>query len=1716
MGSLGQPPANGQYTGGWAYPDAWANFYEGNQGFQAPQNQNSPSGALAATEYANNTNNPNDPNLLGWEQAYGNPNTILSQDQNWAQSLGSAPTNTPSGQLTGGWTNPEAWSAYYGGTNGFTAPNNAGSPASALAAASQIAATSNPQNNPALLGWVDDYGQPGSILANTPNWAASLGTPNVSAQGQDVGQTNTQGWESPLAWAAYYGGFQGFSGPQDNTLQAQENWAGVTNLNDPSLLGWELDYGNPQTVTSIIEGAANAGQNLQLDEQTAGSQLAAQQAAQQQAAAAQAAAEAQAQALYQQQLAAYNAQLAAHNQQIAQQQADLSQINTYNAVLSGLSAQLAGTTNPTQRASIQAEILSYQAIIASLQQQAGVPISPLGAPPSDNPYVGAFSSAGAGQNANTVILTYGPTAPLEYATTGGEVGGEEAHALGSYGETLSAQSPFTAYAPGTPLAQLSAFNQTDQLEGYIRAIETSGTGWHGGLNGLPAPNSPSQVFSGSPVVGAGYGAAPTGAGFGTNGPFNATEYPTEVNPVPYGSALGGFGGGISDAQQDSNQDFLDLQTELPGYAYNTIMTQAQQGLVPGLEATPYTPPIIENPSGISGTDYNQNVDDLGRPIPDVSTPPDPWATAYGNQPDNSQAETLGNLGGLTPLQQLEAAGVGLAGWLSPEVLAMPAIAAFLTQFFLNPSTQTEQPINIDLPPPEEAQPPTVTYNPDGTMNLPEIHVTAEPETQLPPLPEEQQQQPEEQQQPNVAPTFGLTGNIVPSQIQGFPNSAPQIPFDLNLQPIPYPSVLPQPQPTITPHEPYPTAPHALPQIPGQGHSGGGPPVQGTPGTPPNTPSVPNAPKVTLPPKTGGLPREALPGNVPLPPRNPNLPLPSTAAPVYPVPGVMPSDVYTVPTTEGFPPVELPAEPQPPAPRKSVREQTLAEGRDPSEIPDANQNLGEWLSNQHNFGALAGTMTGTNALQMGVKYGKLTQAEANKILAEAKKEYDDYQKYLKDKTEYNKKVGESTPVPSAPKNPTDWYKVAEKYGWAMPTQPNAPEAPQPLPPGMPRPPQDISEPGQLPPHGQPGNIRGRTNIAQIENEPASQAAIQRFIDAFPNVQDAKVQIYSLIWGESNFDNAALSPHGRYRGFFQMSTAEAGGDPQNMTFAEQMDAYTDWMRHNDPTGQRMTNLGLFNAASNPALQSQPLDTVVYHATGPLSQRGIGGGATEAQATRANAPTWGRYSGQAGGDITIRGIEQYYGRFDNQVRQQIETAPAGQSQEAPQAPNTDSIPLGTPGNRVTQNTVTDNPNIPDYGGGRPVHVDLSHGNPSNMLKQIQANGAAAFERAYPGYKVEIFSAYREQPGPHGSQSPGGAFDRWIVDPNGNIIPHRGQDTTGLYGKLFQYERGYVKQNLPNYYSAFNWGGKFETWKGSGMMDLEHIDLSGNLSHRQGIDYSAFPPLAPPETAPGAQSSIGGHGPMTMAPILALAQRIFGGNTVHAQEAPQDMLAFGEMPGGAQGSEEAEQNYLKNLYGPLSTLMKSNQEVMDRIMGMVAQEIGTTNTAENYRAVTQMIANQILGWANPRSGNQPPGLDPARIAAFLHNDYGRWWGTPQTLQQARAKLNEMNVNQRTVLKNAVTDAIEGRNNPTLTLPTGNYSYSPSSGFTQKPGVDVHVGDTVLHGLGGGAITNLVTVPGQTYPEALGSDQGNPAVTQWRTNRRNLMAGFMPGAYPSLPQGGF
>ncbi len=633
--ALGQPPSNGQYTGGWAYPNAWANFYEGKQGFVAPQNQFSPAGALAATQYARNTNNPNDPNLLGWEQAYGNPNTILAHDQNWAQSLGPAPTSTPSGKLTGGWQNPEAWAAYYGGSNGFTAPANAGSPASALAAASQIAATSNPQSNPALLGWVQDYGQPGSVLTNTPNWAASLGAPKVDALGNDIGQTNTQGWTSPLAWAAFYGGFQGFGKSKDNTLQAAQNFAGITDKNDPSLLGWELDYGNPQTVVSTIQASKPYQDYL-----AAVRQFKIQQA--DNAARAAAAAAAAAAATSQPQ-----------NWTLQYLQQNPNTVVGYGPANSLEIARGAPSYTYPYTFAVLNSFFHYYDTHGGYSGHSGeLPIGGFNPVPGFNPSVlhsGFVAVPGSGYS--------------------GGGGGGGSIAGGIPGLTFNDIVPFTLAQPGYQAATSGLVLGGGIYTGYV-----SGPGQVPGIN--PRSNdvigtSIAQLAGGNPIIAGPIGNTLTLAGMTGGSNFMPFGPGTGEAADAAANRAGALGGGDFQ-QQYAPISFLDA----PGPGSFSSFAEANPLSIdaPTIDMGFAGPPAYSIPQdafiavapGV-GEDSSVSVDDFGRPIPDVG-PPQPFDLGGFVQ---SVQSALGNLG---------------AGWIAPAVSSEPTFAQFPFQTTEGPTS----------------------------------------------------------------------------------------------------------------------------------------------------------------------------------------------------------------------------------------------------------------------------------------------------------------------------------------------------------------------------------------------------------------------------------------------------------------------------------------------------------------------------------------------------------------------------------------------------------------------------------------------------------------------------------------------------------------------------------------------------------------------------------------------------------------------------------------------------------------------------------------------------------------------------------------------------------------------------------------------------------------------------------------------------------------------
>ncbi len=702
---LGAPPSNGQYTGGWAYPDAWGNFYAGKYGFAAPQNQNTPAGALAATEYAQNINNPNDPRLLGWEQTFGNPSSILAKDQNWANSLGKAPLEGP---VTGGWVNPSAWAAYYGGTHGFTAPENAGSPASALEAASQIAKTSNPQNNPALLGWVVDYGQPGSVLANTPNWAASLGAAPVNAN--DQAQNPQGGWLSPLAWSAYYGGFQGFNNgvPRDNTLQAAKNFAGVADQNDPSLLGWELDYGTPQTVVSQIQSSPQYKDYIKAQDD------------------------------YKTRLTTYNTNekaaegVASHFQDLAygesivvqNLQNTLSRLNVY---LGGLKSgtddnqisltrnQITSTTRDLQNAhNLQQSYVdtannalkpygegnlgNANTIIYPKPQEPTVAapvVAPHGASGqfSSGAYGAAFTGANAGSPATILNLVYGPSAAQFFTSTPTQISGSGS-AKTSGGFQVTATTPPQVLAAGVPRTE-PAFYQ-GQLNNQALALAAQQA-----ASRNPRPGGGAAGLNNSPGYGSGFGGTAIGNSYVPFPSFEST-IPFGVMPgppaVPYGA--GGAGSGYSQLGK------ISYGGAAYGGSYNLLTGQEGNSLGGGLAVdvagTPLPDVYTSFPDygGLPGGDYS---------YPDYGGLPDYTRSDLGGQANQSEnpwgTSSLGDI--ITQAYQSWLSGNSIdqtfANWLPPPSpmpeFPIPSFDQKIADWIggTNPNVTVDQGHGVQLP-----------------------------------------------------------------------------------------------------------------------------------------------------------------------------------------------------------------------------------------------------------------------------------------------------------------------------------------------------------------------------------------------------------------------------------------------------------------------------------------------------------------------------------------------------------------------------------------------------------------------------------------------------------------------------------------------------------------------------------------------------------------------------------------------------------------------------------------------------------------------------------------------------------------------------------------------------------------------------------------------------------------------------------------------------------
>jgi len=145
-------------------------------------------------------------------------------------------------------------------------------------------------------------------------------------------------------------------------------------------------------------------------------------------------------------------------------------------------------------------------------------------------------------------------------------------------------------------------------------------------------------------------------------------------------------------------------------------------------------------------------------------------------------------------------------------------------------------------------------------------------------------------------------------------------------------------------------------------------------------------------------------------------------------------------------------------------------------------------------------------------------------------------------------------------------------------------------------------------------------------------------------------------------------------------------------------------------------------------------------------------------------------------------------------------------------------------------------------PDHPSINGVNP-RLVAAVRGGAAMALP---PGYAVRATSGHR--PGDTGSHhAKGNASDWQIYKPNGEPIPHTGDDTTGLYTRMARGVKAWVLENDPALADRIGYGGAFDKSRGSltGVPDLMHYDLGGaNRGQlRPDVMFSKLTPLAPNE---------------------------------------------------------------------------------------------------------------------------------------------------------------------------------------------------------------------------------------------------------------------------------
>jgi hypothetical protein len=192
-------------------------------------------------------------------------------------------------------------------------------------------------------------------------------------------------------------------------------------------------------------------------------------------------------------------------------------------------------------------------------------------------------------------------------------------------------------------------------------------------------------------------------------------------------------------------------------------------------------------------------------------------------------------------------------------------------------------------------------------------------------------------------------------------------------------------------------------------------------------------------------------------------------------------------------------------------------------------------------------------------------------------------------------------------------------------------------------------------------------------------------------------------------------------------------------------------------------------------------------------------------------------------------------------------------------------------------------------PANIPLS----GPTLKGVNPRLVAAVEGGAtflpPGYRIELVSG--REPRAFGYHPGGSAIDVRIIGPDG-AIPHKGEDTTGMYTLLARGVKTWVQQNDPATASELGYGGAFGTRGGrpGEVPDLMHYDLGGSRGQmRPEVQFGRLQPLSEAE-----KNAMPAYIPLLGANQVPLDGRVPSGVGTRAPVAP---MQFGGEFGGMGG---------------------------------------------------------------------------------------------------------------------------------------------------------------------------------------------------------------------------